>query len=103
MEGRVRKPDLVMPEWSPEVWTGIGLVLALIFGGMLGKVWRPLRKTVAAVDVLAGRPERYPGDPEAKPGLAERLDTLDESVTEIRSDLNKLREEVQDMGCPDGK
>ncbi len=90
-----------MPELDAEAWTGIGIAIALIFGGMLGKVWRPLRKTVAAVDVLAGRPERYPGDPEAKPGLAERLDTLDDSIAEIRSDLNEVRKDVQEMGCPD--
>ncbi len=43
-----------MPQFSQEVWTAIGIISALLLGGIVGKVWRPLRQIIAAVDVVAG-------------------------------------------------
>jgi hypothetical protein len=99
-----------MPVITPEVWTAIGIVAALILGGMVGRVWKPMRKTISAIDVVAGRPERYPGDEEARPGLVERLDRLDAAirgvkvdVTAVRSELDSVKQHVTNMegGCPD--
>jgi hypothetical protein len=99
-----------MPTLSPEVWTAIGIIGALILGGMVGKVWGPMRKTVSAIDVVAGRPERYPGDEEARPGLVERLDRLDAAirgvkvdVVGIRSELDAVKQHVEKLegGCSD--
>lgn len=86
--------SVVVPEISQETWTAIGIAGALIFGGMVGKVWRPMRQFIAAVDVVAGRPGRYEGDEEAKPGLAERLDNLDKAVCEVRTEVTATRTEV---------
>jgi hypothetical protein len=99
-----------MPTLSPEVWTAIGIIAALVLGGMVGKVWGPMRKTVSAIDVVAGRPERYPGDEEARPGLVERLDRLDAAirgvkvdVTLVRSELDAVKQHVEKLegGCSD--
>lgn len=99
-----------MPTITPEVWTAIGIVGALLVGGMIGKVWKPMRKTISAIDVVAGRPERYPGDEEARPGLVERLDRLDAAirgvkvdVVSIRSELDSVKQHVEKMegGCSD--
>lgn len=99
-----------MPTLSPEVWTAIWIIGALILGGMVGKVWGPMRKTVSAIDVVAGRPERYPGDEEARPGLVERLDRLDAAirgvkvdVVGIRSELDAVKQHVEKLegGCSD--
>lgn len=56
------------------------------------RLWRPVRRWVAAVDVLAGRPERYPGDPEARPGLVERLDRLDGRLDRMDQRLARLED-----------
>ncbi|MBR0403948.1 MAG: hypothetical protein IJI68_01925 [Eggerthellaceae bacterium] len=90
-----------MPEISPEWWTAIGILVTLLFSGIVGKVWKPMRKTVNAVDVLTGRPPRYPGDPEERPGLVERLDRIDTSIAELRNGLNEVRTEVSKIegGC----
>lgn len=99
-----------MPTITPEVWTALGIIAALILGGMVGRVWKPMRKTISAIDVVAGRPERYPGDEEARPGLVERLDRLDAAirgvkvdVVGVRSELDAVKQHVQKMegGCPD--
>lgn len=86
-----------MPEFSQEVWTAIGIVSAVLLGGIVGKVWRPLRQIIAAVDVVAGRPARYPGDEEEKPGLAKRLDDLDRAVRGINSNVTAMRSELDDV------
>jgi hypothetical protein len=95
---------------TPEVWTALGIVAALILGGMVGRVWKPMRKTISAIDVVAGRPERYPGDEEARPGLVERLDRLDAAirgvkvdVLGIRSEMDQVKQHVEKMegGCVD--
>ena len=83
-----------MPTLSPEVWTAIGVVAALVLGGMVGRVWTPLRKTVAAIDVVAGRPERYPGDEEARPNLTERLDRIDNAIRGVKMEMTAMRSEV---------
>lgn len=83
-----------MPNFSPEVWTTICVVVTALLTGIVGKVWRPLRQIIAAVDVVAGRPERYPGDEEAKPGLAKRLDDQDRSLRLVNEKLNTLKSEV---------
>jgi hypothetical protein len=99
----------VLPDLSPEVWTAAGIIGAALLGGIVGKVWRPLRQTIAAIDVVAGRPERYPGDEETRPGLAERLDNIDKalaktntSVSAMRVELNTVKSHVQslEMECP---
>jgi hypothetical protein len=84
----------VLPELTPEVWTATGIVGAALLGGTVGKVWKPLRRTVAAIDVVAGRPERYHGDAEARPGLAERLDNIDNAIRGIETNVNAVRSEV---------
>lgn len=93
-----------MPEFSQETWTAIGIAASLILGGIVGKVWRPLRQIIAAVDVVAGRPERYEGDEEAKPGLAKRLDDIDKAirktdanVTAMRSELDNVKQTVDNL------
>lgn len=86
-----------MPQFSPEVWTTIGIVATALLTGIVGKVWRPVRQFIAAVDVVAGRPERYEGDEEAKPGLAERLDNLDKAVREVRTEVSATRTEVDSI------
>lgn len=83
-----------MPMFSQEVWTAIGIISALLLGGMVGKVWRPLRQIVSAVDVVAGRPERYPGDEEAKPGLAKRFDDIDKAIRNVNTKVTSLQTEV---------
>ena len=69
-----------------------------------------MRKTISAIDVVAGRPERYPGDEEARPGLVERLDRLDVAirgvkvdVVSIRSELDQVKQHVEKLegGCTD--
>jgi hypothetical protein len=83
-----------VPALSPEVWTAIGIVGASLLGGIVGKVWNPLRKTIAAIDVVAGRPERYPGDEEQRPGLAERLDSIDKAIKGVNDKVSAMRTEV---------
>jgi hypothetical protein len=87
----------VLPELSPEVWTATGIIGAMLLTGTVGKVWRPLRRTVAAIDVVAGRPERYHGDAEARPGLAERLDNIDNAIRGIETKVTAMRSEVDDV------
>ena len=96
--------SVVVPEISQETWTAIGIAGALIFGGMVGKVWRPMRQIIAAVDVVAGRPERYEGDEEAQPGLMKRLDNLDKAVrktdanvTAMRSELDAVKQTIENI------
>ena len=81
-------------ELSPEVWTAAGIIGAALLGGIIGKVWRPLRQTIAAIDVVAGRPERYPGDEETRPGLAERLDNIDKAIQGVKTSVSAMRSEV---------
>jgi hypothetical protein len=90
-----------MPDLSPETWAVVGIVFTLLFSGVIGRVWKPMRKTVNAVDVLTGRPARYPGDPEERPGLPERLDRIDASISELRTGLSEVRTEVSKIegGC----
>lgn len=99
-----------MESVTPEVWATLAIIAALILGGIFGRVWKPLRKTISAIDVVAGRPERYPGDEEAKPGLVERLDRIDTAlrgvkvdVVGIRSELDAVKQHVEKMegGCSD--
>lgn len=92
-----------MPSLGPEGWTAIALIVAMLFSGMLGRVWRPLRKTVAAIDVVAGRAARYPGDPEEKPGLAERLDTIDRNMRQLQTKVDAVETKVDNLetGCSD--
>ncbi len=86
-----------MPQFSQEVWTAIGIISALLLGGIVGKVWRPLRQIIAAVDVVAGRPERYEGDEEAKPGLAKRLDDIDRAIRNTNSNVTAMRSELDNV------
>jgi hypothetical protein len=86
-----------MPQFSQEVWTAIGIISALLLGGIVGKVWRPLRQIIAAVDVVAGRPERYEGDEEAKPGLAKRLDDIDKAIRNTNSNVTAMRSELDNV------
>ncbi len=86
-----------MLELSQEIWAAVGIVAALLLGGIVGKVWGPMRKTIAAIDVVAGRPARYPGDEEEKPGLAERLDRIDTAIRGIKTDVKAMRSEVDDV------
>jgi hypothetical protein len=99
----------VFPDLSPEVWTAAGIVGAALLGGIVGKVWRPLRQTIAAIDVVAGRPERYPGDEETRPGLAERLDNIDKVLAKTNTNVQAMRAELDavtmhvqslEMECP---
>jgi len=53
-----------------------------------------MRKTISAIDVVAGRPERYPGDEEARPGLVERLDRLDAAIRGVKVDVVGIRSEL---------
>ena len=91
------------------MWAAVGIVVTAMLTGIVGKVWRPLRQFIAAVDVVAGRPERYEGDEEAKPGLAERLDNLDKAirktdanVTAMRLELDNVKQSVEnwELECP---
>lgn len=85
---------------SPEVWAGIGIVVGLLFTGVIGKMWRPMRKVVDVVDVISGRPARYPGDPEERPGLAERFDRIDASISELRTGMSEVTTKVDKIeGC----
>lgn len=78
--------------------------LAIIAGALMGigKAWRPLRRTIALIDALAGRPERYPGDPEARPGIIQRLDCLDDKVTSVDQRLSGVEHtmNVCEKTCP---
>jgi hypothetical protein len=82
---------------NPEVWTAIWILVAALTGGIVGKVWGPLRRTIAAVDVVAGRPERYPGDEEKRPGLAERFDNIDHAFRDVKAQLTAMRSEIDDV------
>lgn len=86
-----------MPQLSQEVWTAVGIISALLLGGIVGKVWRPLRQIIAAVDVVAGRPERYEGDEEAKPGLAKRLDDIDKAIRKTDANVTAMRSELDNV------
>lgn len=90
-----------MPNFSPEVWTAVGIIAGLLLTGIVGRVWRPMRRAVVVVDVISGRPARYPGDPEERPGLAERFDRIDASISELRTGLTEVRAEVSKIegGC----
>jgi hypothetical protein len=83
---------------NPEVWTAAGIIGAALLSGIVGKVWRPMRQTVAAIDVLTGRDARYPGDPEERPGIIERLS----AISAIRSDVDAVKTHVQNLEteCP---
>ena len=83
-----------MPTTSQELWTAAIIVGGLLLSGIVGRVWRPMRKHIAAIDVLTGRPERYPGDEEAKPGLAERLDSIDKAIRGVNGKVTSLQGEV---------
>lgn len=83
-----------MNAMGTEAWTAVAIVGGLLLSGLIGRIWRPVRKTVAAIDVIAGRPERYPGDEEARPGLAERFDRVDSSIKVIRTDLDAVKRHV---------
>lgn len=85
---------VTVPQMSQEVWVAVGICASVLLGGVVGKVWRPVRQTIAAIDVVAGRPERYPGDEEAKPGLAKRLDDIDKAVRGIQTEVTAMRSEV---------
>lgn len=86
-----------MPQFSPEVWTTLGIVVTALLTGIVGKVWRPLRQIIAAVDVVAGRPERYEGDEEAKPGLAKRLDDIDKAIKKTDANVTAMRSELDNV------
>lgn len=86
-----------VPQFSPEVWATLGIVATALLTGIVGKVWRPLRQIIAAVDVVAGRPERYEGDEEAKPGLAERLDNLDKAIRKTDANVTAMRSELDNV------
>lgn len=89
---------LVLPTpSSQEAYTALMIVGGVLLTGIVGKVWRPVRQIIAAVDVVAGRPERYPGDEEAKPGLAKRLDDQDKSLRQVNEKLNAMRSEIDDV------
>jgi hypothetical protein len=83
-----------VPNLSPELWTTVSIIAGLLLTGIVGRVWSPLRKTVAAIDVVAGRPARYPGDSEERPGLAERLDRIDSTIGGMSEQINEVRAEV---------
>jgi len=87
---------------NPEIWTAAGIVGAALLSGIVGKVWRPMRQTVAAIDVLTGRDARYPGDPEERPGIIERLDRIDSAISALRSDVDDVKVHVQNLetDCP---
>lgn len=80
-----------------EGWAVIGIAVALLFGGVVGKVWKPFRQMVAAIDVIAGRPPRYPGDIEATPNLAERLDRIDGALSRVTADVSMVRIELDNV------
>jgi hypothetical protein len=82
---------------STEVWTAAGVLGALLLSGIVGKVWGPMRKTIAAIDALAGRPPRYAGDTEERPGLVERLDRIDMAIGTMSIELAAMRSEVDDV------
>lgn len=85
---------------NPEVWAVIGIVAGLLCTGVIGKMWRPMRKVVDVVDVISGRPARYPGDPEERPGLAERFDRIDASIAELRTGMAEVTTKVDNIeGC----
>lgn len=86
-----------MPQFSPEVWATLGIVGTALLTGIVGKVWRPLRQIIAAVDVVAGRPERYEGDEEAKPGLAKRLDDIDKAIRKTDANVTAMRSELDNV------
>lgn len=90
-----------MPNLGPEVWAALGIGATLLFSGIVGKVWRPMRKVVDVVDVISGRPARYPGDPEERPGLAERFDRIDASIAELRTGMSEVTTKVDKLegGC----
>lgn len=89
-----------MPNINPELWAALGIITALLFSGAIGRVWKPMRKTINAVDVLTGRPARYPGDPEERPGLVERLDRIDASISELRTGMSEVNTKVDKIeGC----
>ena len=92
-----------MPNISPELWAAFGILGGLLLTGVIGRVWRPMRKAVDVVDVISGRPARYPGDPEERPGLIERFDRIDASIAELRSGMAQVNEKVDKIegGCPE--
>lgn len=93
---------MMVPELTPEAWAAIGIFAALVGGGVLGRVWRPVRRWISMGDVIVGRPARYPGDPEERPGLVKRLDDLDANVREVRAELSRVEKKVDDIeGCSD--
>jgi hypothetical protein len=89
-----------MPSLSPELWTALAIGAGLLLTGIVGRVWKPMRKAVVVVDVISGRPARYPGDPEERPGLAERFDRVDASIAELRAGMAEVKSKVDKIeGC----
>lgn len=61
---------------DPVAYLAGGGALSLVLAVVSPPVWRRVRRMVALVDVLTGRPERYSGDPEARPSLPQQLDDI---------------------------
>ncbi len=68
---------------------GVGGVAYLGRGG-----YRASRAVHRLVDLVAGRPERWPGDPEARPGVAQRLETIDAAIADVRSEVAAIDAEL---------
>ena len=75
---------------------GGGGLLGVVVAGwkLVPRLWHRLRRPLAVIDVIVGRPPRYPGDREAKPGLVERLDRIEARQDETRQAVAAVREEV---------
>lgn len=88
-----------MSDWSG-LTTGLSLfgtgALMFLLAVFCRPLWRRLRRVVALVDVLTGRPERYHGDPEARPSLVEQLDDIRRHLGNGRDP--PLRKLVQQQG-----
>lgn len=79
-----------------ELWGFGAIALGLIISTGIGLAWPRVRRVIAAIDVIVGRPPRYPDDPEQRPGLAQRLDTLDSNVNRLGTRVERIERHVMD-------
>lgn len=75
-------------------WTVMAIGALAVLYTVIQRMWKPMRRFVAMMDVVLGRPPRYDGDPEARPGLVQRLDGIDGSICRLDRRVTRIERHV---------
>jgi len=76
------------------MWTlGVAGALVALYT-FIQRIWRPMRRFVAMMDVILGRPPRYESDPEARPGIVQRLDDIDRNVCRLDKRVSRVEQHI---------